>query len=671
MEKMTAIDLTKHDWTVAGWRPFSWRLGVTMETNSGLRAEIGPVPAKVPGSVHSALLAAGLLPDWNVGLQSRECAWVESYHWEFSTLVPARDLIEVELVAECLDYSGWVLLDGKEVASFSGAMVEHHIALPTPDQGADMVKLSIVFDLPPAEQGQIGATSDSRFYKPRYSYSWDWCPRLVPTGIAGKLKLQARTATEFFVEKVIADYFPPGCRGSLEAEVFAHGAPSDWTLLVCLKGDEGIIGEVTLNGQEGRNLVTWEGLDIAPWWPNGHGDQPLYTLSVKATSREGALLWSRDLTVGFKKVEWRACEGAPAGAEPWICVVNDQEIFLQGVNWTPIAMTYQDIPAETYAQRIGKYIEMGCNTLRVWGGGVLEGSDFFDLCDRHGLLVWQDFPLSSSGCDNWPPERAESISDIEKIATHQVRLHQHHVSLLLWCGGNELQGGLDGSSVGVGLPVGYDHPCISALHRIVTAHDPGRRFTAASPVGPRFFAERENFGKGIHHEVHGPWGFAGFQDMDDWKSYWQEDDALFRSEVAAVGASDLALCERYSGSAEMWPPSESWWKHLSAWWTQWERLGPELEKFEPRVALSRYVEITQAEQAEAIASAASACKERFPRCGGFLVWMGHDAVPCPSNTAILDFEGNPKPAFYALQKIFTENSEAPQTTKVGDSVATS
>lgn len=667
---MTTIDLTKYDWTVAGWRPFSWRLGATMETNSGLRAEIGPVPAKVPGSVHAALLAADLLPDWNVGLQSRECAWVEGYHWEFSTLVPARELIGVELVADCLDYSGWVLLDRREVAPFSGAMIEHRIALPSPASDADMVKLSIVFDLPPAEQGQIGATSDSRFYKPRYSYSWDWCPRLVPTGIAGKLFLAPVPTARFSVEKVITDFYPLGGQGSLDAEVVATGASVGWTLTAQLYDGQDRLAEVALDGRDGSNPISWEGLSIEPWWPNGHGEQPLYTLSLQAISAEGTPLWCRDLRVGFKKIEWRACEDAPAGAEPWICVVNDKEIFLQGVNWTPIAMTYQDISAETMAQRIGKYVEMGGNTLRVWGGGVLEGTDFFDLCDRHGLLVWQDFPLSSSGCDNWPPEHAESISDLEEIATHQVRLHQYHVSLLLWCGGNELQGALDGSSVGIGLPVGYSHPCISALQRIVNAHDPGRRFTAASPVGPRFFAERENFGKGIHHEVHGPWGFAGFRDMDDWKSYWQADDALFRSEVAAVGASDLALFERYSGSAKMWPPSEPWWKHLAAWWTQWDRLGPELEKLEPSEALSRYIEITQAEQAEAIAAAASACKRRFPRCGGFLIWMGHDAVPCPSNTAILDFEGNPKPAFQALQAIFVETCEKSSKTSIADRVAT-
>ena len=61
---MSHIDLSSLDWQLTGWRPFTWRLGKSMENASVLTADIGPLPARVPASVQQLLLEAGLLPDW-------------------------------------------------------------------------------------------------------------------------------------------------------------------------------------------------------------------------------------------------------------------------------------------------------------------------------------------------------------------------------------------------------------------------------------------------------------------------------------------------------------------------------------------------------------------------------------------------------------------------------
>jgi beta-mannosidase len=72
---------------------------------------------------------------------------------------------------------------------------------------------------------------------------------------------------------------------------------------------------------------------------------------------------------------------------------------------------------------------------------------------------------------------------------------------------------------------------------------------------------------------------------------------------------------------------------------------------EPR-DLDEYVDWSQERQARALEIAAGSAKGRFPRCGGFLVWMGHDSFPCTANTSIIDFEGNLKPAAHAIRRIF-------------------
>jgi beta-mannosidase len=189
-----------------------------------------------------------------------------------------------------------------------------------------------------------------------------------------------------------------------------------------------------------------------------------------------------------------------------------------------------------------------------------------------------------------------------------------------------------------------EHPLIKRLAEIVERDDPGRRFVPTSASGPRFTADAGDFGKGLHWDVHGPW-------RGESKAYWAADDALFRSEVGAPGASPAALIEQFAGGLAPTPGTAAnpLWRRF-AWWIEWPEFVARHGR-EPR-DLREYVAWSQARQAEALARAARACKRRFPRCGGFIVWMGHDSFPCPANTAILDFDGNPKPAALALAEVF-------------------
>ena len=66
----TSYDLSQLDWTLSGWTPYLWQFTPSLESGSSPDALVS-VPAKVPGSVQQALLTAGLLPDWNVGLNAR------------------------------------------------------------------------------------------------------------------------------------------------------------------------------------------------------------------------------------------------------------------------------------------------------------------------------------------------------------------------------------------------------------------------------------------------------------------------------------------------------------------------------------------------------------------------------------------------------------------------
>ena len=654
------FDLTQCRWELTGWRPLIWKYARVPETTFWVEPEFGPMDGSLPGSVQENLRRAGILPDWHDGLNSRAVEWVEHRHWMFETELPEMTEAPV-FVAESLDYAGWVLVNRRIAGTFRGPHCPVEIDLASAwGEEAGPRRLAIVFGTPPEVHGQVGYTSETRELKPRFNYSWDWCPRFVPSGAKGALTLVPRK--EHAVRLI-------GVRTELEADLqtarvmVRMDLPERCEVMVSLERQR----PAGPAGPTGGDVIvsrTWEGsksgvvefvFDVegpALWWPNGTGAQALYDLKVEVRDATAAVVRSFERAVGFKRVEWRACEGAPADARPWICVVNGRPIFLQGVNWTPARMAYQDVTREEIESLVGLYRDMGCNLLRVWGGASLEAEDFYDACDRAGMLVWQEFPLSSSGLDSVPPREADVIEELREVARHFVRARQHHASLLMWCGGNELQEGYEDGDWSKRHPCDESHPCLAAFAEVVAQEDPGRRYLPTSPSGPSFLGKRENFGKGVHHHVHGPWGLGDFKDMDDWRDYWSKDDALFRSEVGVPGCGDLELLRKNADGQPLWPLDTPLWRHAANWWTQEQRLAAKFADLPAVEALAAYVDYTRREQADGLAIAARACKERFPRCGGFIVWMGHDCFPCPSNTSVIDFAGKPKPAWAALREVF-------------------
>jgi beta-mannosidase len=648
------LDLSTLTWSLTGWRPFAWKLRKSAETGGFLLPDCGPFPARLPGSVQENLLRAGVIPDWHIGRNSLAIEWVEHRQWMFAAPLPALTQPPGSAVifsAELLDHSGWVLLDGEVVGEFRGAHLPVTIELGEKLARPGSHELSLVFDLPPEGQGQLGFTSLARDQKPRFSFSWDWCVRVIPIGAGGRLVLEGWPAHRVELRRVVNAPSADLRQGTVEFTLAteAGAKPAEVQAVLRRAGSEVTRLHDVLVAPEMKFQMMVSDPEL--WWPRGEGEQPLYDLAI-IVRRDGQLLgrWEREL--GFKHIEWRPCAGAPEAALSWLCAVNGRPVFLQGVNWTPVRMCYMDTTRAETERLVAIYRDMGCNLLRVWGGGHLETPEFYAACDRAGLLVWQEFPLSSSGMDSDPPRDAAFIAELCEVARHFIRSRQHHACLLQWCGGNELQ--IEAAEGGVTRrnPLDLSHPALATLAQVVALEDPGHRFLPTSPYGPRFHSAREEFGLGLHHEVHGPWGLDGHPQPGDWENYWRDDDALFRGETGVAGASSLALIRRQAGGEPAWPLGNALWRHSSGWWTQADRLGARFTGMKDDEALAAYVAYTQQEQAEKLACAVRAKKEQFPRCGGFLIWMGHDAFPCLANTSIVEFDHTLKPAAHAVAEVF-------------------
>ena len=636
------FDLSNMDWTLTGHIPNLWKFSRLCPMSETPPVDVASIPARVPGSVQMSLRDAGILPDWNVGTNARACEWVENRHWIYRMSIPDAWLdgeSTVRLNCLGLDYCGWIYVNNVEAGQFKGTHIPHVLDITSLLKEKDNV-LEIIFGLPPRWLGQFGCTSQMKEWKPRFNYTWDWAVRVVQVGIWDAITLEitdGNDIADFYCE---ADADVDSQTGILNLRGTVHG-DSDNIIRVRMERDTKIIRSEEFSIQEFSRGIQWNKLPIDLWWPNLEGSQPLYTVVCQLVNRSGIQQDSTCKRVGFRNVRWIPCEGAPKEADPWVCVVNGRPIFLQGVNFAPICANYADLKYEDYEKLLRTYYDLGCNMLRINACGFLEKSCFYDLCDELGLLIWQDFPLTSSGIDNWPPEDAESISQMAEIAASWVRRRQHHASLVLWCGGNELQGDMAGNKTGMGKPCSPDHPMLKRLKEVVYELDPSRRYVHTSPSGANW-------------DEHGPYINC---DPKELQQFWSEDVAIFRSELCCPGANPVEQIEKHADGMPIFPATADspFWSRPTPWWIDWDRLVTAHGR-EPQ-DLTEYVAWSQENQAESLCDGTRACKARFPRCGGVLLWTGHDTFPIPINTSILDYFGNPKPAAMALSKIWRNKNK--------------
>ena len=213
------------------------------------------------------------------------------------------------------------------------------------------------------------------------------------------------------------------------------------------------------------------------WWPNGLGDQPLYTVTVSIGEPGTASYQEISKRIGLRTVTMRRSKDS--WGESFATEVNGQTFFAMGADYIPEDNILSRITRETTRDLLETCIESHFNVIRVWGGGYYPGDDFYDLCDEMGLLVWQDMMFA---CANYRITDA-FVENITEEIRQNVRRIRHHASLGLWCGNNEME---QFAAVGV-----YDGDDITKadyliqneyiIPQILKEEDPGTFYWPSSP----------------------------------------------------------------------------------------------------------------------------------------------------------------------------------------------
>ncbi len=221
-----------------------------------------------------------------------------------------------------------------------------------------------------------------------------------------------------------------------------------------------------LNLHQGRNWIKRSITVENPrlWWPVGMGDPNLYHVRVTLLE-DGAQVDRITFDYGIRTIETRPTAG-PQTTDRWAdwqFVVNGRPFFVKGINWMP-ADVLLDLPRDRYRWLLQMAQNAGIQMIRIWGAGLIENDDFYELCDELGIMVWQDFPICNSDSPDWPLDiwQAQVVMNILRL--------RNHPSLVVWCGGNEFNPYSLGNTAVIGV-----------VERNVALFDGTRVFRRTSP----------------------------------------------------------------------------------------------------------------------------------------------------------------------------------------------
>jgi len=613
------------------------------------------LPAKVPGSVHLDLMALDLIPDPGYGDNEIKVQWVAETDWEyFREFEIDADLLtcqQVFLVCEGLDTLAEIFLNERLLGKTDN-MFRHYRWDVKPYLHEGSNRILVRFTSPVnyiTEQlgkrylicGSQSIEGGTYLRKAACHFGWDWGPKLPAIGIWKDIRLEGRN-TARLVDIHIRQRHQDGV-----VSLDAHLSVDRWqetalTAVVRLTAPDATSQEVSSTIADKDQVLRMDVQKPQLWWPNGYGAQPLYQVEVELWSGQ-RLVDKRIYKIGLRTIELR--QEADAWGKSFTFVVNQVPIFAKGSNW---------IPAETFFTRItdlslDHFLKSAAlahqNMLRVWGGGYYEDDRFYELCDRYGILVWQDFMFA---CGIYPLDDEMFTANVRQEVVEAIHHLRNHACLALWCGNNEMEQGW--TTWGWDLPVWqslkqqFEKFFYQTLAEIVAEEDPDTAYWPGSPSsGVPFENPNGEFQGDAHYwDVwHGRKPFSAYKDQYP----------RFMSEFGFQSLPPLETIQTCT-------PADEW--NLTSYIMEHHQRSPQGnalivaqmgEHYRMPKDFSAWVYMSMVLQAEGIRSGVEHWRRNKHRVSGTLYWQLNDCWPVVSWSSI-DYYGRWKALHYAARRFY-------------------
>ena len=579
--------------------------------------------AVVPGSVHTALVANGVIPGPYIG-QNDSIAEKQSYKtWWFRKdfsleRLPASPVLSFGGVANRCT----VWLNGHQLGTHEGMFGGPDF----PVKRYLKKENTLVVKLDPIPQMFLGNwppnANESWKYTVVFNCVYGWHYAQIPAlGIWRPVRLIAEAPVKVespFVSTrslkgdmrliVALDKVSAPIKGKLQIEVSPRnfeGKPQYF--------------EYRINSSKKAERLSFDFKIENPrlWWPNGRGEQNLYDLTVSFVPRNGARPDVKKTTFGIRTVEMAPFpEGPREDRYNWTFVVNGKPMFVKGTGWCTVD-ALMDFSRDRYDHLLSIAKSQHVQMLRAWGGGLPETDDFYDLCDQYGIMVIQEWPTA------WNSHNTQPFEMLEETVVRNTKRIRNHPSLVMWGAGNESD-----------KPFG---PAIDMMGRLSLELD-----------GTRPFHRGEAWG-GSDHNYNCWWDDIHLNhNLNMTSPFWGEFGIASLPHIESV--------ERYlAEEKDIWPSREGghFRHHTPIFGTMGEfgKLSQYSGYFMPDTTLAEFIIGSQLSQVVGVRHTLERARTRWPETTGALYYKMNDNYPGVS-WGCVDYYGAIKPVHYFVQKSF-------------------
>ena len=473
------------------WELFYFPQGKYQITNPDQLKTRGltPIEATVPGETALDLSRQGVLPaDLFFGENIKKLKPYELYEWWYQREFPTPAGIagrRLELRFHGVDCLATYWLNGKPLGESQDSLIEYRFDVTGKLNATAPNVITIRLRSPiieaagkkydPAYTTTAGRTNQEANWirRPAHSYGWDIMPRAVSAGLWRPVELVVHAPQEI-TDMYFTTLEAEGNRAKL---VVTYELATELELIPELRlrlqarcGDSTFTHIHKVQFPVGRMEIEVQNPKL--WWPRGYGDANLYKVTTQLLQGDQVVA-TREDSIGIRKVDLIRTE-ITTNEKPgqFMFKVNGVPILVKGSNWVP-ADAFHSRDAGRYDKILALFVDLKCNFLRSWGGNVYEDDTFFDICDRNGIMVWQDFALANAVY----PMTEDFLDLIRQEAVSVVSKLRNHPSLALWTGDNEV----DESYIFHGLDPANNKINRQVLPEVIFRCDPYRPYLPSSP----------------------------------------------------------------------------------------------------------------------------------------------------------------------------------------------
>ncbi len=586
------------------------------------------IPSNVPGSVHTALVEAGKIPDPTFG-KNQMIAREEGYKtwWMKKEFSRPKNSSNEKLIFEGICNKSEVWLNGSKLGDHEGMFggPEFEIGHLIKEQNTLIVKL----------EGIPKEFLDDSFY---HNVSWKktvvfnnvygWHYSILPSlGIWRSVKLYSQP-------KVIIEYpfisTKDAQNGMMNLAIKLNGPKEAWQgkLAATITPEnfedheevfyfENEIDQSLGGSKEIHYQFTIPNPKL--WWPVDLGEPNLYKMKLSFKASNSTKEDIKTIIFGIRTIETGPLPGGPFPEKyNWTFIINKEPHFIKGTGWCTMD-PLMDFSMERYDRVLTLAAMQHVQMLRGWGSGMPETDEFYDLCDRKGILVIQEWPTA------WNSELTQPYDVLEETVRLNTYRLRNHASLVMWGAGNETR-----------------YPFTKAIDMM------GK--LSVELDGTRAFHRGEPWGGSLHN--YDVWWDR--QHLDRYVNL--KADFFGEFGLASLPVHESVL--RYLPDEEKtkWPPdaNSAFAFHTPVFNVSGDmsRLKQYANYFIPKDAgMEEFIIGSQLSQAVGLRHTLETARTRWPYCTGALYYKMNDNQPAAS-WATVDWYGAPKIGHYIVQDAY-------------------